>query len=213
MSLKTVANLLSPLRYLCIKHEDKRAVDIWIPVFIAAIVTAILLNLPKPVALLGKDGFIAQVNGLLQLLTGFYIAALAAVSTFQAKGMDELMLGKPPKVYEPRSGRYKLVSLSRRRFLCYLFGYLALICFLIFALGLFINIVSASLSQTKAIAIWYLYFRACTLFIYLFFLANMMTVTLWGLYYLTIKIHVGKVEREAISSDVIQDSSTDDEGD
>ncbi len=57
------------------------------------------------------------VNGLLQVLIGFFVASLAAVATFQRPGMDENMRGKAPTL----QGK----GVTRRQYLCYMFGYLA----------------------------------------------------------------------------------------
>ncbi|MEJ1644057.1 hypothetical protein SMA60_27945, partial [Escherichia coli] len=67
---------------------------------------------------------------------GFYIAALAAVSTFSSPSIDEVMAGDPPTLLEKFRGQKIKVELTRRRFVCYLFGYLALVSFMLFCLGM-----------------------------------------------------------------------------
>lgn len=110
--------------------------------------------------------------------------------------IDDVLDGIPPTIIE-RRGKIKVkVNLSRRRFLCYLFGYLAFICFFLFTIGLFANLVVPASPTLFLQYEWSYYVKMFFTFIYLFFLANMMIVTLLGLYYLTVRIHVtnGKIE-------------------
>ncbi|MGK9996690.1 hypothetical protein O6197_24780, partial [Salmonella enterica subsp. enterica] len=86
------------------------------------------------ISLIETNGLLLQVNGLLQVLIGFYIAALAAVSTFSSSSIDEVMAGVPPTLVEKFRGQKLTVELTRRRFVCYLFGYLALVSFMLFCL-------------------------------------------------------------------------------
>ncbi|HAU4875867.1 TPA: hypothetical protein F3L11_12875 [Aeromonas hydrophila] len=150
--------------------------------------------MPKPFPLMGPSGLIVQINGLLQVLIGFYIASLAAVATFQGQGMDEFMDGTPPTLKEEIKGAKKITKLSRRRFLSYLFGYLALMSLAVFFAGVVVNLVSPSLSQWFAGFDWGNYYKLGLLFVYLFFICNVFITTLLGLYYLTVRIHQQKGE-------------------
>ncbi|WP_324031317.1 hypothetical protein [Aeromonas caviae] len=150
--------------------------------------------MPKPFPLTGTSGLIGQVNGLLQVLIGFYIASLAAVATFQGQGMDGFMEGSPPTMNEKRKGVTKEVYLSRRRFLSYLFGYLALMSLAVFFIGVIVNLTSESIfTWTKALS-YTSYIKVVSLFVYMFFICNIFITTLLGLYYLTVKIHQKKGE-------------------
>lgn len=81
----------------------------------------------------GDHGIVQGVNGLLQILTGFYIASLAAVATFNKQSMDEVMPGEPP-IVDVRGG--KIEQLTRRRFVCSMFGYLAFISLFVYLIGI-----------------------------------------------------------------------------
>ena len=109
--------LFKPIQYLFIKHNEKKWFDFILPFIFALIISLIIHFLPKPISLIGTDGVISLVNGMLQILSGFYIASMAAVSTFQKQGMDKIMDGSPVILFGN--------ALTRRQFLTYLFGYLA----------------------------------------------------------------------------------------
>ncbi|WP_205599369.1 hypothetical protein [Aeromonas rivipollensis] len=195
MALKVVlGKLIAPMKYLGIFHAEKMWFDYFLPLICAALFTIGYFFLPKPFPLTGASGLIGQVNGLLQVLIGFYIASLAAVATFQGQGMDGFMEGSPPTMNEKRKGVTKEVYLSRRRFLSYLFGYLALMSLVVFFIGVMVNLTSESIfTWTKALS-YTSYIKVASLFVYMFFICNIFITTLLGLYYLTVKIHQKKGE-------------------
>ncbi|EKF9782201.1 hypothetical protein RV096_003428, partial [Vibrio cholerae] len=84
---------------------------------VAALFLFLLSRTSVEIAFVGKSGLVQLVNGLLQVLIGFFVASLAAVATFQRPGMDENMRGKAPTL----QGK----GVTRRQYLCYMFGYLA----------------------------------------------------------------------------------------
>ena len=186
--------LLKPLDYLRIYHSQKRKYDFLLPMIIATLTTIALYMLPSSVKITGNDGLLAIFTGLLQILTGFYIASLAAVSTFEREGMDQVMLGDPPTLRKSEQGRVEIEQLTRRRFLSLMFGYLSLLSFFLYFLGAFADLLDPNLHALIP-AVVFPVFKWCSLFIYLFFSSNLMVATLLGLYYMTEKIHkeTGKV--------------------
>src|SRR5258706_8987546 len=72
---------------------------------------------------------------LLQVLTGFYIASLAAVATFNKPGLDDPMAGDPPTLREDYCAITTVKPLTRRRFLCLLFGYLSWLSLFLYFIG------------------------------------------------------------------------------
>ncbi|WP_202864504.1 hypothetical protein [Aeromonas salmonicida] len=195
MALKVVlGKLIAPMKYLKIFHAEKMWFDYILPLVCAMLFTSGYFYMPKPFPLTGSNGLIGQVNGLLQVLIGFYIASLAAVATFQGQGMDGFMDGIPPTLNEKRKGVTKKINLSRRRFLSYLFGYLALMSLAVFFVGVIVNLSSASISTWIATLSYAGYLKASFLFFYIFFICNVFITTLLGLYYLTVRIHQQKGE-------------------
>ncbi len=184
--------LFSPLGYLRIEHDEKRWYDYRIPLIGALVVMFVYYFCPNQIPMIGSSGLLVQVNGLLQVLIGFYIAALAAVSTFSSLSIDETMEGDPPTLIEEYRGTKLRVELTRRRFVCYLFGYLALTSFVLFSLGL------VSIMIGKATSIWIaglvsmntlLVLKTIFLGFYSLILINIITTTLLGLYFLSVRFH------------------------
>lgn len=184
--------LFSPLSYLRIEHDEKRWYDYRIPLIGALVVMLAYYFCHNQIPMIGSSGLIVQVNGLLQVLIGFYIAALAAVSTFSNSTIDKTMAGDPPTLIEEFRGTKLRVELTRRRFVCYLFGYLALTSFVLFSLGL------VSILIGKTMSIWIasvvslntlLVLKTMFLGIYSVILINIITTTLLGLYFLSVRFH------------------------
>lgn len=184
--------LFSPLNYLLIKHEEKGKYDYGIPFAVSVCVTIAYHFYADRIPLISNNGLVLQVNGLLQVLIGFYIAALAAVSTFSSPSIDEIMAGDPPTLVEKFRGKKVKVQLTRRRFVCYLFGYLALVSFMLFCIGMISILVGKpfyfwlSTLMTPDIIVW-----IKTMFVaaYVFLLMNIIITTLLGLYFLAIRFH------------------------
>lgn len=178
--------LLVPLRYLRIRHSEKVKFDLIFP-----IVFMLLVTLPLALESFLSDamsavGILDRSSDLLSIMTGFFVAALAAVSTFGNPEMDEDMAGSEPVTLKDAAGNS--VPLSRRRFLSYLFGYLALASIIIYGLGfLFLGIqryivgsFAPEWSTVTFIGFWMLY---------AFALGNLLANSLLGLFYLTDRIH------------------------
>jgi hypothetical protein len=185
--MNALTRLLSPLNYLRIHHERKTKYDLWIPLALAFVSTIFVGVLPVPVALIRGNGLMLQISELITILTGFFIAALAAVATFNREGMDELMAGTPPTLRTIYKGQPIVRQLTRRQFLCYLFGYLAFVSLVLYFVILVIRSIEPTITELKlgqqpAI-------RFAALFAFLFVFWNMIITTLVGLFYLTDRIH------------------------
>lgn len=141
-----------------------------------------------PVDVFGSAGFLSKILGFVQSLPGFYIAALAAIATFNNSDMDKLMPGKPPEAKIIYNGHLQSVPLTRRRMLSMLFSFLTAesLVLTIFAIG------ATTLAQPiKDLVPIYLHggFKIVFSFLYLTFVMQMFVVTMWGLYYLGERIH------------------------
>ena len=79
------AKIITPVDYLMISHNEKKWFDFILLVIASIIIVSIINILPKNISLIGKDSLVSLVNGILQILSGFYIASMAAVATFQKK--------------------------------------------------------------------------------------------------------------------------------
>jgi hypothetical protein len=182
------SRLLRPLDYWRIKHPAKSKYDLWLPLGLAFLFTSGLYLLPISVPIFAERGLISIISELLQILTGFYIASLAAIATFNKEGMDSTMPGDPPTLKTMYRGKIKIIELSRRRFLCLMFGYLSFMGILLYFLGS-----GANLLRENAIEIIPFYWRPFAkwgfITFYLFLVSNLVVTTLLGLFYMADRIH------------------------
>lgn len=195
--------LFFPLRYLKLLREDGKLL-LWrdLPVF--AILLALILlpfTLIHGADFFGKEGFVDRFGALASTLTGFYVAALVLAATFTTENGD---LDKPIEVgpvslldQEDHTAR----KLSRREYVCIMFGYLSFISFALSVLSVIFVIVSGPLSVElpasldligaagKTISKMISY-AGMTLFAGL--ASHLMITTCYGLYYLVDRLYAKK---------------------
>ena len=197
------SRLLRPLLFLSIKGivEFK-----WMYTSILTILSIIYIYIyPTEINFQGKDSWIAAILSCLQVLPGFYIAALAAIATFPNINLDRPLDGDEVSVYLSEDGVMQKVVLTRRRFLCFTFGYLSFSSILLLLLCSWIQLatptllISTVLNKALYVLTVNLYINQSTidfiaLSIILFILYQIVCVTLLGLFYLTDRIHWRIVE-------------------
>lgn len=173
--------LTRPVSYLRIEHEDKWIYDWLVPGVITVGTASLLFWLTTIQFLTDGNGLLAQITGFLENLPGFFIAALAAVATFNRHDIDEVM-SNPPRVRIMYQGRLGFVEMTRRRFLCVLFSYLtATTIFLIIAYYL-----AAAIGKGASVPVAAQWAFAIA---YLFVFWQMIVATLLGLFYLGERLH------------------------
>jgi hypothetical protein len=180
--------VLRPLDYLRIEHPAKRKYDLYFPLFLTIFCLSVYYLLPQKILIFSKDGLIGSISGILQILTGFYIASLAAVATFNKEGMDKAMPGPPLTIKTNLRGISKTDRLTRRRFLCLMFGYLSLISLVLYFYGeaSVLIVKSAKIlipAKLHGVAIY------SFLATYIFLFANLLVTTLLSLFYMVDRIH------------------------
>ena len=180
----TFKHLTAPLHYLRICHPDKIWMDWGVPIALALMVCAVVGFSPIPIPIFGSKGLIQICTDVLQLLTGFYVTALAAVATLNRPGLDDLMAGEPATL----NGK----DLTRRKFVCYLFGFLAFSSLALYFTGAIANLIAEPTSFLMPQDV-YPSFRFVTkwvfAFIYALFVAQLIVAGLLGLWYLTTRLH------------------------
>lgn len=185
------SRLLSPFRYLLIKHDIKSRYDFWWPFVITTVTMSLLWILPVPPKVLGDTGFLKSVRDLIALFAAFFVVALAAVSTFARPSLDQLMDGTPPRL-----GRQ---DLTRREYVCFLFGYLSALSFLLFLSCVAAEIAAPSFRHWfRPDALWWI--RAVLGVVFSFGFWNMAVTTFLGIWFLTERIHIGPPEDSEITS-------------
>ncbi|WP_071002772.1 hypothetical protein [Psychrobacter sp. AntiMn-1] len=145
------------------------------------------LKLKYQIDLFDKNSSLIQsISGLVQTLPGFYIAALAAIATFPSTSMNNPMPEPTPYLKFPNNDPDLL---NRRRFLCYMFAYLAYISIVaLFITSIAIFMYGNDLLKVPSILYFFAYFFVC-LVIY-FLLIQIALLTFVGLWYLGERIHL-----------------------
>ena len=136
-----------------------------------------------------------RLTDLLALMIVFYMAALAAVATFERKGIDKGLKGEDAILFVRHhdGGHFVKKKLSYRQFISYLFGFLSFL-----SLNLYIFIVLISVAWPKLEKhfeshqhiIWVLKNVAdpFTFFVLFFFVWQLIITSLLGIYFLTERI-------------------------
>jgi hypothetical protein len=190
--------LLNPLCYLRIRQgegfwKSKATYDWTIPLILALFVEIIVFYCAPHLRVFTEKGIIGGFQKLMEILVPFYIAALAAVATFQRDGLDEEMKGQPA-YFNIRSGKdeKKVNVLTRRQFICYLFGFLAFMSLSLFVIIIFCNLLADNLSAVAAHAFgnYILFAKIAVVFIFLFAIWQVVVTTLLGIYFLSERLQV-----------------------
>ena len=178
-----LGDLFRPFSYLTIRHPSR--LPLWVnwllPVGGAGVVIAVLGSMWQSIPL--EQGFVARLLAFVQTLVGFYIAALAAVASFNSRHLDRVMPSPPPTMRVKYNGALQTVPLTRRRFLCAMFAYLTALSFL-FSLAA-ITVLSLAPSMTAIAAVTMTFaLKPAVLALFLLAAFQMTSITFWGLFYL-----------------------------
>ncbi|PUA19153.1 hypothetical protein [Glaciimonas sp. PCH181] len=183
-------NLLRPLSYLSIEYKQKWIVD-WLYPLILAVVTIGLLFYLKTfgiIALYADGAVISKILGFVQCLPGFYIAALAAIATFNKADIDKTMPAPAPKLDILVQGQSVAIELTRRRFLCSMFAFLTAESLILIVLAIFGQAIylpmKAILNEQYRIWVSGIYLLA-----FMFAFWQMLITSFWGLFYLGDRLH------------------------
>ena len=190
--------IFKPLNYLSIRWDNgiinKTRFDFIIPLLIAFLISVIMTFLWFKI---GTDKSNIFINDLtyylicfLQTMPGFYIAALAAISTINSTTMDQPMAGDPPKEKYVEYNPYKVfwIEMNRRRFLARLFSYLTFISILLFCFLLIIRFsYSLDIKVSSLYVVYLTYFFSCLVVI--FSLVQLIMMTFLSLYYFGERVH------------------------
>ncbi|MDX8237723.1 hypothetical protein SLL78_05200 [Acinetobacter pittii] len=190
--------IFKPLNYLSIRWDNgiinKTRFDFVIPIIISILVsllfTAVWFLVGTSKANIFTNDISYYLICFLQTMPGFFIAALAAISTLNSSTMDQPMAGDPPKEKYVEHNPYKVfwIDMNRRRFLARLFSYLTFISIVIFVLLLLIRFsYSLDIHSTNTYLIFSTYFVAC--FLVAFGLVQLIMMTFLSLYYLGERVH------------------------
>lgn len=183
-------HLLRPLSYLSIEHKQKWIVDWVYPLVLAALSTGLLFYLKNfgNIPFYADGAVIAKILGFVQGLPGFYIAALAAIATFNKTDIDKTMPKPAPKLDIMVQGQVVPIELTRRRFLCSMFAFLTAESLILIVLAIFGQTIHMPVKEIvpQSIHGWV---SAAYMLLFLFVFWQMLITSFWGLFYLGDRLH------------------------
>lgn len=121
-------------------------------------------------------------------LPGFYIAALAAVSSFQSTYLDQTIEGDGAQIRVLTKGTMHDIDLTYRMYISYLFSYLSVVSLLLFILLSLSDEVTDSISHIVKGDLLSILNVIGSLSLS-FWIWNLITTTLHGLYFLAERMH------------------------
>jgi len=187
--MRVIGQITRPWAYFQVKAEGKAVFDWYVPL-LAALLLSILVHFAEPkVSVFGDSGLVADLISFIQSLPGFFIAALAAVATFNRDDLDTLLPAPTPTMIVQSRGQAVPTLLTRRRFLCALFSFLTAQSLLITCGGIFAYNISPWVISVAPVD-WLLWIKIVGGFVFFLLLAQLLSVTCLGLYYLGDRLHL-----------------------
>lgn len=151
-----------------------------------------------------KDGFIDKLGSFSSVLTGFYVAGLLAVATFSAKLGDlDTPMDVGPAVLPKSAPDDEDVKLTRREYVCTIFGYLAFLSLFTTLLSITIVILTSGMPVvadldlalgSRTIHVDHEIFRGVPILLFGLLTAHLAVVTCHALYYLMDRLYARKPE-------------------
>lgn len=190
-----------PLLYL--KLTSEKGFPLFLRDSVATIAIAILIGAPfaffDKLNFFGTGGLVDKLGTFASVLAGFYIAALLAVATFASALGDLDTPIKTGKVLAPSAGQEK-EQLSRREYVCAIFGYLSAVALLLAVVSILITLIAPAVAPT--ITEWWTalnqrldtsldirWLKAIPIAGYSMIMSSMLVTTLHGLYYLIDRLY------------------------
>lgn len=188
---------ISPFKYLRLRNErgTRLVFRDLIPMLVITLVFAAPFIAFDQVNFSRAAGFVDRMGSLAAVLAGFYIAALVAVGSFSASIGD---LDSPISNGKIFLNLGDEDSLTRREYICAVFGFLSFLSLFIAIASSFVLIVTPAVSgiaSKEDLAIFgfntsaFDVARGFFIFVYCFVISAMIVTTFYGLYYLTDRIY------------------------
>lgn len=198
--------LRRPLAFRSAKGPTLRMYRDLLPLAGAILAVGVYFLLPVNVRLSGPDSASSVFAPLFAGLPGFFIAALAAVSTFQGGDLDRTMKGTT--IWILANGDAADTPVTLRVFLSHLFAYLTVLSVVGFLLCAGANLLAANIAHFQSIAVdtecpWdnigWILARYVFVFVLAGITASILSCAALGLYFLAERVH----------QELDQDSSSD----
>lgn len=186
--MNSIVYLIRPWVYLRIRGTHKATFDWVVPLLLTVLTVGLGYQFREALNIYGSGGVLDDLTSFIQSLPGFFIAALAAVATFNRVDLDALMPEPTPTVPIHVRGISSEVKLSRRRFLSILFAFLTAQSIAITVIGIALKQLAPSVSLIVPCSLQTL-LSLFGLFVYSLMFWQLLTVTCIGLYYLGDRMH------------------------
>lgn len=187
----------SPFKYLRLRNE--RGTRLVFRDLASMLIIALIFASPfvafEQVNFSRAAGFVDRMGSLAAVLAGFYIAALVAVASFSASIGDLDCPITNGKIFLNKGDED---SLTRREYICAVFGFLSFLSLFIAIASSFVLIIApvvSGITSKDVIEIFHFstsifeLVRSTVVFVYCFILSAMIVTTFYGLYYLTDRIY------------------------
>lgn len=185
------------LAYRSICHPLMKWYVWYLPGAAALFITSIYFMLPVRPSLGTETGLVVGILDVLSLLPGFFIAALAAVATFDRPEMDEAMPSPAPTLSIFREGKWIDTELTRRLFLTYLFSYLAILSVLVIIICIsfnffqptFVHLIMSIVHADLSFLVME-FFRLLFVLLMAYSCSSIVITTLHGMYFISERMHL-----------------------
>jgi hypothetical protein len=179
-----------------VDHKDLKFGLRVMPVLFAIAAGMIFAVLPDKPLLTGEGSLSRHLLSVFSTLPGFFIAALAAVSTFTRPEMDETMPAPAPRLKLRVGDESDWVDLTFRMFLAHLFAYVTTLAFLAVFIFVSVDLLHQSgdtllklVVPPKWLSSWSHFLNAGYVALAVGLTANIVLTTLLGIYFLAERIH------------------------
>lgn len=181
-----LSKLFTGVTFLFLKSKDLTLFQWLCPLVLTVLFQLVYyFLLPVKPSYLGDDGLLSNINQLLSTLIGFYIAAVAAIASFNNGYLDSQMKGRTPELVSNGVA----TKLTRRRFLCVLFGYCAFLSIFLYLGSLLVGHIIPALLELKVVESCFFWFKLIGTSIYVAAISSLFVTTLLGLHYLIDRMH------------------------
>lgn len=180
--------IIRPYAYLLINDSRKNGIDWLLPLLFSIATTTYICIFVKNSQIID---LVKLLLSFIQSLPGFFLAALAAVATFNRSDLDKIMPSPAPTIDIERNGGKEEIQLTRRRYLTLMFSFLAAESISLVIITTLILFSVDKISNFLICKNLYFPLIGNIIFLFLFFLFfwQLFIVSFYGLYYLGERIH------------------------